>query len=162
LTVCAAVTNARQGKPTRKDHHDALEHRRAAPRRKRTWSVDGFRAFWSSPEPAIVPEVLTDHVIGHWAGRDEPVRGPDDHTRCIAALVTALPDVRLEVAEHAHSGEFTFVRWIMYASGRRGPFQLTGIDRIRQRDGQVAENVIVFDTNTFERRARISVPWGSP
>jgi hypothetical protein len=131
----------------------------AAPRRKRTWSVDGFRAFWNSPDPAAVPEVLTDDVVGHWTGRDEPVRGRKDYTRCIAALVTALPDVRLDVAEHANAGEFTFVRWIMHATGRHGPFQLSGIDRIRQRDGQVAENVIVFDTKTFERRAGMPVPW---
>jgi len=36
---------------------------------------------------------------------------------------------------------------------------MTGIDRIRLRNGQVAENVIVFDTNAFERRAGIAVPW---
>jgi SnoaL-like polyketide cyclase len=131
----------------------------ASPRRKRTWSVDGFRAFWARPKPEIVPEVLTNDVSGHWAGRDEPMRGPDDYTRCIAALVAALPDVRLDVAEHAHAGEFTFVRWILHATGRFGPFQLTGIDRMRLRDGQVAENVIVFDTNTFERRAGLSIPW---
>jgi hypothetical protein len=59
----------------------------------------------------------------------------------------------------ARDGEFTFVRWIMHATGRLGPFDMTGIDRIRQRDGQVAENVIVFDTNTFDRRSGIAVPW---
>jgi SnoaL-like polyketide cyclase len=127
-------------------------------RRRRTWSVEGFQAFWTSPALEIVPEVLTDDVIGHWAGRDEPVRGVDDYTGCIAA---ALPDVQLDVAEHAHDGEFTFVRWIMHATGRFGPFQLTGIDRIRQRDGQVAENVIVFDTNAFEKRTGMAVPWVS-
>jgi hypothetical protein len=131
----------------------------SSPRHKRTWSVDGFRAFWSTPDPEIVPQVCTEDVIGYWAGRDEPVRGPEDYTCCIAALVAALPDIRLEVAEHADAGEFTFVRWIMHATGRRGPFQLTGIDRMRLRDGQVAENVIVFDTNAFERRAGIAVPW---
>jgi hypothetical protein len=36
---------------------------------------------------------------------------------------------------------------------------MTGIDRIRLRNGQVAENVIVFDTNAFEHRAGIAVPW---
>jgi hypothetical protein len=131
----------------------------ASPRGKRAWSVDGFRAFWSTPNPEIVPQVCTDDVIGHWAGRDEPVRGPADYTQCIAALVAALPDIRLEVAEHAEAGEFTFVRWIMSATGRYGPFQLTGIDRMRLRDGQVAENVIVFDTKAFERRAGMPVPW---
>jgi hypothetical protein len=126
---------------------------------KLTWSVESFQAFWSNPNPELVPGVLTDDVVGYWAGRDEPVRGRDDYTACIAALIAAVPDVRLDVAEHAQDGEFTFVRWIMDATGRSGPFEMTGIDRIRLRDGQVAENVIVFDTNAFERRAGIAVPW---
>lgn len=105
--------------------------------------------------------MCTDDVIGHWAGLDEPVRGRNDYTRCIAALVAALPDIRLEVAEHAHAGEFAFVRWMLHATGRLGPFQLTGVDRMRLRDGQVAENIIVFDTNAFERRAGMTVPWAS-
>jgi hypothetical protein len=126
---------------------------------KLTWSVESFQAFWSNPNAELVPGVLTDDVVGYWAGRDEPVRGRDDYTACIAALIAALPDVRLDVAEHAHDGEFTFVRWIMHATGRSGPFEMTGIDRIRLRNGQVAENVIVFDTNAFERRAGIAVPW---
>jgi glyoxylase-like metal-dependent hydrolase (beta-lactamase superfamily II) len=33
--------------------------------------------------------VLTDDVIGHWAGRDEPVRGVDDYTRCTVARALA-------------------------------------------------------------------------
>jgi hypothetical protein len=126
---------------------------------KLAWSVESFQAFWSNPKPELVPPVLTDNVVGHWAGRDEPVRGREDYTACIAALLTALPDVRLDVAEHARDGDYTFVRWIMHATGRLDRFEMTGIDRIRQRDGQVAENVIVFDTNAFERRAGIPVPW---
>ena len=76
---------------------------------QRGWSVDAFKAFWSQPDPSLVPGALTDDVVGYWAGRNEPVRGRDAYTRCIAELVEALPDVRLEVAEQAESGEFTFI-----------------------------------------------------
>jgi hypothetical protein len=126
---------------------------------KRGWSVDSFEAFWSHPDPTFVPGALTEDVVGYWAGRDEPVRGPEEYTRCIAELVEALPDVRLEVAEQAHSGDLTFIRWIMHATGRHGPFEFSGIDRVRTRGLLVAENVIVFDTAEFERRSGIPVPW---
>jgi hypothetical protein len=39
------------------------------------------------------------------------------------------------------------------------PFEFTGMDRIRVRGPQVAENVIVFDTAEFERRSGKSIPW---
>jgi hypothetical protein len=46
-----------------------------------------------------------------------------------------------------------FIRWIMRATGRKGPFELSGIDRIRMRDGRVAENVIRFDSGHLRRLA---------
>src|ERR1700730_14916776 len=80
------------------------------------WSVEAFEAFWSNPDPALVPAALTEDVVGHWPGREEPVRGRSAYTECIAAIVEALPDMRLEVAAHARSGEFVFIRWIMHAT----------------------------------------------
>jgi hypothetical protein len=129
---------------------------RVEPRR---WSVDAFAAFWANPDPARVPVALTGDVIGHWPGRDQPVRGKDEYTRCIANLVATLPDVRVTVLEHAEQGEFVFIRWAMNACGTHGPFELTGIDRVRTRDGLVCENVIVFDTAAFRARSGKEIPW---
>lgn len=126
---------------------------------RRRWSVDSFQRFWANPDATLVSGVLTEDVVGHWPGIEEPVQGRARYTACIAALITALPGVRLEVAESAHDDEFTSVRWVMYAEGERGPFQLSGIDRVRLRDGLVSENSIVFDTAAFEARAGIPVPW---
>jgi len=123
------------------------------------WSVAAFEQFWASPDPAVVPAALTDDVVGYWAGLDEPVHGREQYTRCIAALVDALPGMYVTVAEHASSGDFTFIRWIMHGVGELGPFELTGIDRVRTRDGLVAENRIVFDTALFEARTGKQVPW---
>jgi SnoaL-like polyketide cyclase len=124
------------------------------------WSVDMFAAFWSNPDASLVGPVLTEDVVGHWPGREEPARGREEYTACIAAIVEALPGMRLEVAEHARSGDFVFIRWILHATGEHGPFELTGMDRVRVRGPQVAENVIVFDTAAFEARSGIRVPWG--
>jgi hypothetical protein len=132
---------------------------RSEPVDRAAWSVEGFEAFWSNPDPRIVPVALTDDVVGYWAGMDEPVRGKDDYTRCIAALVDTLPDVRLSVAESAQDGEFHFVRWIMHATGEHGPFEFTGVDRIRTQDGLVAENMIICDTAAFTARSGRPVPW---
>jgi SnoaL-like domain len=125
------------------------------------WSVEMFAQFWANPDPALVRGVLTEDVVGHWPGRDEPVRGREAYTACIAAIVEALPGMHMEVAEHARNRDYVFVRWILYATGDRGPFELTGMDRIRVRGGQVAENVIVFDTAAFEARSGMPVPWGT-
>jgi len=127
---------------------------------RRDWSVDAFRRFWAHPNnPELVPAVLTDDVVGYWSGREEPARGKEAYTDCIAALVGAFPDLCITVAEHATDGEFTFIRWIMHATGAYGPFELSGIDRVRTSNGLVAENRIVFDTAAFTARSGKAIPW---
>ena len=124
------------------------------------WSVQTFQRFWSNPDPALVPRALADDVVGYWSGRDEPVRGKNAYTACIAALVQGLPGVHITVAEHASNGEFTFIRWIMHATGVHGPFDFSGIDRVRTRDdGLVVENRIVCDTSAFKALAGKELPW---
>lgn len=113
--------------------------------------MDGFARFWDDPDPTYVPPMLTDDVAGYWPGSDEPVRGVEAYTQAIADILELLPGMRLEVAEHATNGDVTFVRWIMHATGKAGPFTFSGIDRIRLRDGLVAENVIRFDTAHLQR-----------
>jgi hypothetical protein len=128
----------------------------SAPTRTRAWSVERFERFWANPDAALVPASLTEDVVGYWAGRAAPVRGREAYTDCIAALLETLPGLYVAVAEHASSGEFTFIRWIMHADG---PFELSGIDRVRTRDGLVAENRVVFDTAEFKAQSGKDIPW---
>lgn len=121
------------------------------------WTVEGFERFWAKPDAALVPAVLTDDIVGYWPGR-AAVKGVAEYTDAIAQLIGLLPDLRLEIAEHAANGDVVFVRWIMRATGRHGPMELTGIDRIRLRGGLVAENIIRFDSAEFERLSGYSMP----
>lgn len=112
----------------------------------RGWSVELFAAFWDHPDPNLVAPMLTPDVEGHWPWHEEPTRGPEPYVQRIAGLIELIPDLRLEVAEHASNGAFTFIRYIGYGSGAQGRFEFSGIDQIRLQDGRVAENFIRFDT----------------
>ena len=116
------------------------------------WTPELFAEYWSAPDIAYIPSMITDDIVGYWPGA--VVRGPEAYTKALAELLDLLPDLRLEVAEHAVNGEYAFVRWIMHATGANGPFQMTGIDRVRTRNGSVCENVIVFDSAEFYRHVR--------
>jgi ketosteroid isomerase-like protein len=98
-------------------------------------------------------------VVGDWPGLKEPVRGVAAYSQRLADLLALLPDMRLEVAEHAENGEYTFIRWVLDATGANGPFSLSGMDRVHVRDGKIVENVIRFDTAQFEARAGHPLPW---
>jgi hypothetical protein len=111
--------------------------------------VEGFARFWADPNPAVLPPLLAEDVVGHFSGDPEPVRGRDAYVARIAQFLQLLPDLRLEVAEYATNGEFHFIRWIGRATGAKGPVELSGIDRIRVQDGLFRENFVVFDTARF-------------
>ncbi len=124
----------------------------------RGWSVDGWRAFWGDPNPEValkrIPTVVTPDVEAIWPRVPGRVRGRDEYARRIVDLLTVVPDLRLEVGEHAASGEFVFLRWAARGTGPDGPFEGIGTDRLRLRGGLVAESLIMSDLPVFEALAR--------
>ena len=125
----------------------------------RGWSVEGWRAFWSAPSAEValerVPTVVTPDVVAVWPRIPEPVRGSDEYARRIVDLLAVVPDLRLELGEHAAGGEFVFLRWSARGTGPDGPFEGIGTDRFRLRDGLVAESLIMSDMPVFEHLARL-------
>lgn len=130
-------------------------------RAPRTWTVAGFESFWSDPQrdASVVPALISEDIVGHWSGVDEPVRGKAAYMHCIRSLIQALPGMHISVEEHATTGEFVFICWIMHAVGEHGAFELVGIDRVRTREGLVCENFVVFDTAAFVARSGKPVHW---
>lgn len=119
------------------------------------WSIEGYQAFWANPDPSLIKYVVTDDVLGDWPGDSEPVRGVGDYVSRIEEVLRRVPDLKLEVAEHAQNGDFVFIRWIAKGTGAEGkPFEFSGIDRLRLRDGRVAENIVRYDSALFDRVVR--------
>lgn len=123
------------------------------------WTPELFARFWAAPDPAPLPGLVTDDVVGHWPG-DRAVRGRHDYVKALVDLMALLPDIRLSVHAGAMNGEFGFVRWVMHATGKRGPFQVDGADCITVRDGLVCENYINFDTALFRHLSGYDLPVG--
>lgn len=91
------------------------------------WSVEGFARFWAKPgDVGRAAAVVTEDVVGHWPGRREPVRGIPEYIAALAKLIALVPDLRLEVAEHAANGDFVFIRWIMQRHRSNGCVRADG------------------------------------
>jgi len=118
------------------------------------FGVEHFAAFWDAPDLSRAGLVLSPEVTGDWPGDPEPVRGVDAYVERIAEVLDLVPDIRLEVLEHAENGDFLFIHWLATGTGKDGPFELDGIDRIAiGEDGRVAGNVIRYDTARFAELA---------
>lgn len=114
----------------------------AAPR----FSVDVWAAFWADPlAPQEGGNVLDADIVGYWPDEPEPVHGLADYTAKIGGLLRQVPDLTLEVVDHATNDDLIFIHYVGRGTGADGPFELRGIDRIRVRDGLVVENVIRYD-----------------
>jgi len=115
------------------------------------FGVEHFAAFWDAPDLSQAGVVLHPEVSGDWPGDPEPVRGLDAYVERIAEVLDRVPDLRLDVLEHAENDDVLFIHWRATGTGRTGPFEFDGVDRIRiGADGRVVDNVIRFDTARFE------------
>ncbi len=125
------------------------EGKQATPHTAR-WSLERYQAFWEKPDLSMMPDVLTQDIVGYWPGSPEPLRGLESYTARIAQLLELLPDLSLRVLEHAQNDDIVFIRWVASATGASGSrAELIGVDRLRLRDGLVAENIIHYDAGEF-------------
>jgi SnoaL-like domain len=95
-------------------------------------------------------------VVAVWPRIPGRARGPAEYVRRIVDLLALVPDLRLELGEHAADGEFVFIRWVARGTGPDGRhFEGIGVDRFRLRDGLVAESLIMSDLAVFGHLARL-------
>jgi SnoaL-like domain len=122
------------------------------------FSAEMFAAFWAAPDMSRGMDILADDIIGYWPGDPEPVRGFKAYTQKIADLLTAAPDLRLEVVDSAtvpgsaDGEQLVFLHYIGHGTGPQGPFEIRGIDRVRTRNGMVVENVIRYEPLILAQR----------
>lgn len=106
--------------------------------------VERFRRVWAKPRPDDFATLITPDAVAVWPGL-EPIRGID-YPKHIAGLLALVPDLRLDVTEHAEAGEMTFISWQASATVNGRPLEWTGIDRFRVRDGRAVEALVAYDT----------------
>ncbi|MGA8548352.1 MAG: nuclear transport factor 2 family protein [Mycobacterium sp.] len=115
------------------------------------FSAEMFAAFWAAPDMSRGMDILADDIVGYWPGNPEPVRGVKAYTAKIAELLTAAPDLHLEVVDSAtvpgatEDEQLFFLHYTGRGTGPDGPFEIRGIDRVRTRNGIVVENVIRYE-----------------
>ena len=125
----------------------------------RGWTVEAFKMFWAKPDASqlgAVRAILTDDIVGYWPRPIGVVRGPDAYMRVIEAVLKAGPDFSLTVPENASTGDFHFVRWVAKGNGSDGPYEFSGCDRLRTRNGLVCENYVFCDHPYFARVADLA------
>lgn len=121
------------------------------------WVVDHFAAFWARPDPYGDASRISPEIVGRWPD-GAVLRGSRAYRGKLVAIGTAIPDIRLDVLEHAVNDDIAFIRWRGHGTGANGVFEIFGVDRIRVADGQIIENVVHFDTAAFEAAAGFPLP----
>ncbi len=115
------------------------------------FSAQIWAAFWAAPDLSRGTNILADDIVGYWPGNPEPVRGIQAYTAKIAELLTAAPDLRLELVDSATVAgpttdeQLVFLHYVGEGTGPDGPFHIRGLDRVRTRNGMVVENVIRYE-----------------
>ena len=118
---------------------------------KPAFSAEMWAAFWAAPDVSRIDDILADDIVGYWQGDPEPVRGRAAYVGKIAELITAAPDLALDLVDSATvdgstpGEQLVYLHYVGRGTGPDGPFAIRGLDRVRTRDGIVVENVIRYD-----------------
>jgi hypothetical protein len=122
------------------------------------FSAQVWAAFWAAPDLSRGTNILAEDIVGYWPGNPEPVRGIEAYTAKIAELLTAAPDLRLELVDSAtvpgaaDGEQLVFLHYVGRGTGPDGPFQIRGLDRVRTCNGMVVENVIRYEQFLLAQR----------
>ena len=68
---------------------------------KPVFSAEMWAAFWAAPDVSLIEDILADDIVGYWQGVPKPVRGRAAYVGKIAELITAAPDLALELVDSA-------------------------------------------------------------
>ena len=115
------------------------------------FSSEMWAAFWAAPDESRIGDILADDIVGYWQGEPQPVHGRDAYTAKIVELITAVPDLALELLDSATvdggapGEQLVYLHYVGRGTGPEGPIAIRGLDRVRTRDGMVVENVIRYD-----------------
>ncbi|MGH2962004.1 MAG: nuclear transport factor 2 family protein [Solirubrobacterales bacterium] len=121
--------------------------------------VDRFDCFWSNPDPDTAAELVAADAVANWPGV-EPIRG-SEHPEHIARILALIPDLRLEVIEHAEAGELVFISWRARGTVGGEPLEWTGIDRFRVRDGRAVDALVAYDIQPLQEAVQRSQAAGA-
>ena len=65
------------------------------------FSADMWAAFWAEPAVSRIDDILADDIVGYWQGDPKPVRGRAAYAGKIAELITATPNLALDLVDSA-------------------------------------------------------------
>jgi predicted SnoaL-like aldol condensation-catalyzing enzyme len=122
------------------------------------FSAEMWAAYWAAPAESPIGDILADDIVGYWQGEPKAVRGREAYAAKITELLTAVPDLRLQLIDSATvdgsapGEQLVFLHYVGQGTGPDGPFAIRGLDRVRTLDGIVVENVIRYDQVETETR----------
>jgi predicted ester cyclase len=94
-----------------------------------------FDDVWNRRKEETVRELLHPDIVGQMEGR--VVSSPDEFLQARREMLTALPDLRVEIQGVVGEGDEVAVRWGAKATGPAGPLSFRGVTWLVFEDGRI-------------------------
>ena len=114
-----------------------------------------FKEVWTDGKLDLVDELFAPDYVGHSAGSEGPIQGPEGVKEYVGGLLAAFPDLGMTVEDQIADGDSVATRWTargthggdlmgIEATGRTAT--VTGITIQRIRDGKIVAGWTNWDT----------------
>ncbi len=101
---------------------------------------------WGRGNVSLLPELVTDDVVVHFASDPEPVVGIESYRAFVAAYVGVLGEARFDIEDELVDGDRVATRWRAHLPGDATGRGILGIHMVRcAEDGRISESWGTFD-----------------
>ena len=114
-----------------------------------------FEEVWNQNKPETVTELLHPNVVGQMEGR--VVRSPEEFLQAREELLTALPDLRVEVQAVISEGDEVAVRWAANATGPSGAVSFRGVSWVVFENGRIVKGWDAWNQGLLMQQLGVSV-----
>ena len=118
--------------------------------------VGRFAQHWNRP----VADDLTDLMHADTRNQIPPMREATDRDGVVAHFRTVLrqlPDLRIDVARWAPTGDAVMIEWIASATVAGTPLTWSGVDRFNVRGDRMYEAMVYWDTRGLAERMAAAI-----
>ncbi len=112
--------------------------------------VPRYEAYWSAPDPDLLPRGSSEDMCSTWVGRPERIVGLGAYQNHLRKFIEPISEMSVKAVDFLAEGDVIFIEFEATCTVDGQRVQFTGLDRFRFRDGLVCDGLTMYDETALK------------